>query len=57
MFTPGCMTQRLTNLLGSVVIEHVAFKHCVVCQQMLVCFGAGYRSEALIRNDILMEIK
>lgn len=57
MFTPRCMTQRLTNLLGSVVIELVAFKHCVVCQQMLVCFGAGYRSEARIRNDILMEIK
>jgi hypothetical protein len=39
------------------VIQHVALKHCVVCQQMFVCFGAGYRSEARIRNDILMEIK
>lgn len=57
MFTPECLTQRLTNLLGSVVIQHIACKHCVVFQQWLAIFSTNHRSEARITNDILMELK
>jgi hypothetical protein len=57
MFTPECLTQRLTNLLGSVVIWHIACKHRVVFQQWLAIFSTNHRSEARITNDILMELK
>jgi hypothetical protein len=53
----GGLTQRLTNPFDSVEIEHTAFQHCIVCQQLLACFSTYPLSEARIRNDILMEMK